>query len=94
MSVLGNMVIYDLLANLPAPGVPGRLFCVSSGNQRGVTYRDNGASWDIWGSYLGAGITASRPVVDSAGPMYFDTTLTLPIWWTGVNWIKADGTVV
>lgn len=44
-----------------------------------------------------SGTTAQRP---TAGPLlwiggpYFDTTLNRPIWWTGTQWIKADGTVV
>ena len=42
-----------------------------------------------------SGTTANRPTKDLyVGRMYFDTTLTRPIWWTGTNWIKADGTVV
>jgi hypothetical protein len=42
-----------------------------------------------------AGITADRPTTDlQVGQFYFDTTLTLPIYWTGANWINAAGTVV
>ena len=28
------------------------------------------------------------------GQFYFDTTLGIPIWWNGTNWINASGTVV
>jgi hypothetical protein len=46
-----------------------------------------------------SGTTANRPVLNAQSPLltgqiYFDTTLNRPIWWTGTNWIKADGTVV
>jgi hypothetical protein len=42
-----------------------------------------------------SGTTASRPSTDlQVGQFYFDTTLTLPIYWTGTNWINAAGTVV
>jgi hypothetical protein len=42
-----------------------------------------------------SGTTANRPTkMLWVGRTYFDTTLTRPIWYTGTNWIKADGTVV
>jgi hypothetical protein len=42
-----------------------------------------------------SGITSNRPVkLLFIGRFYFDTTLGLPIWYNGTNWIKADGTVV
>ena len=46
-----------------------------------------------------AGPTSSRPISTAQAPLgvgqpFFDTTLNRPIWWTGTNWIKADGTVV
>ena len=28
------------------------------------------------------------------GQQFFDTTLNLPIWWTGTKWINASGTAV
>ena len=41
------------------------------------------------------GTTALRPTTSlQVGQYYFDTTLTLPIYWTGTNWINAAGTVV
>jgi len=42
-----------------------------------------------------SGTTALRPATSlQVGQYYFDTTLTLPIYWTGTNWINAAGTVV
>jgi hypothetical protein len=46
-----------------------------------------------------SGITADRPVDTGVirlrvGQFYFDTTLGLPIWWDGSDWIDASGTVV
>ena len=42
-----------------------------------------------------AGDTASRPINKvGVGQLYFDTTLGLPIWWNGTDWIDAAGTVV
>ena len=40
------------------------------------------------------GTTAQRPVKGVyIGRPFFDTTLVKPIWYTGSNWILADGTV-
>lgn len=42
-----------------------------------------------------SGTTAQRPVkLLFVGRTYFDTTLNRPIWYTGTNWIRADGVVV
>ena len=46
-----------------------------------------------------SGDTASRPVDTGdiklrVGDQYFDTTIGLPIWWDGTDWIDAAGTVV
>jgi hypothetical protein len=46
-----------------------------------------------------SGITANRPIDTGAiklqlGQQYFDTTLGLPIWWNGTDWVDASGTVV
>jgi len=40
------------------------------------------------------GITGDRPPTPYIGQIYFDTTITRPIWWNGVNWINASGVVV
>jgi hypothetical protein len=41
-----------------------------------------------------SGLTAARPDNPRVGEEYFDTTLNRPVWFDGINWIKADGTVV
>jgi hypothetical protein len=41
-----------------------------------------------------SGLTAARPPFPRVGEQFFDTTLNRPIWWDGVNWMKADGTIV
>lgn len=42
-----------------------------------------------------SGTTAQRPVQGLyVGRPYFDTTINRPIWYTGTNWIRADGVVV
>ena len=40
------------------------------------------------------GDTASRTSFATAGAMYFDTTLGIPIWYNGTSWIDATGTIV
>jgi hypothetical protein len=40
------------------------------------------------------GVTGSRPVSPVTGQRYFDTTLGIPIWYDGANWIDATGTTV
>lgn len=42
-----------------------------------------------------SGTTVNRPTERvQVGQFYFDTTLNLPIWYDGTNWIDAAGTVV
>ena len=42
-----------------------------------------------------SGITADRPSTDlQIGQQYFDTTLGIPIWWDGTNWVDATGATV
>lgn len=42
-----------------------------------------------------SGTTAQRPTKGLyVGRPYFDVTLNRPIWYTGTNWIRADGVVV
>lgn len=40
------------------------------------------------------GTTAARPTTVPLGLMYFDTTLGIPVWWNGTNWVNASGAVV
>ena len=39
-----------------------------------------------------SGTTANRPSTPPTGKFYLDTTLNLPIWYNGTNWIDATGT--
>lgn len=42
-----------------------------------------------------SGSTINRPQKNLfIGQPYFDTTLVIPIWWTGTKWINASGTAV
>jgi len=46
-----------------------------------------------------SGVTADRPLTTGTpklrvGSYYFDTTLGIPIWWNGTNWVNASGTTV
>jgi hypothetical protein len=42
-----------------------------------------------------SGDTASRPTLSLlVGQFYFDTTLGIPIWYDGTNWVDATGTTV
>jgi len=42
-----------------------------------------------------SGDTASRPTISLlVGQFYFDTTLGIPIWYDGTNWVDATGTTV
>ena len=41
------------------------------------------------------GTTLQRPVNKlQTGQSFFDTTLGIPIWWTGSKWVNASGTTV
>lgn len=52
-------------------------------------------AWQILSAAEEAGTTANRPTTQLWVPRpYFDTTLGLPIWWNGSNWIDASGSVV
>lgn len=42
----------------------------------------------------GSGTTVARPTIHAVGDTYFDTTIGLPIWWNGANWINAAGAIV
>jgi hypothetical protein len=41
-----------------------------------------------------ADTTGNRPGLPSTGARYFDTTLGIPIWYDGTNWVDATGTTV
>lgn len=51
------------------------------------------AVFNILSALVLSGTTANRPTKFLwTGRPYFDTTLVLPIWYSGAAWIKADGT--
>lgn len=91
MSTLASMIIRDTFTNRPAAGIAGRLFFA---DDTGVQYRDNGSSWDVWGSYYGSGATGLRPTVTIVGASWFDTTLGYMIWWSGAVWVNGAGATV
>lgn len=61
-------------------------------NSDALVYRVDGQG-RISGAIEGA-VTGSRPVSPINYQMFFDTTLGIPIWYDGVNWIDAAGTTV
>ena len=41
------------------------------------------------------GTKTQRPTANlQVGQQYFDTTLVIPIWWSGAHWVNASGTTV
>ena len=38
--------------------------------------------------------TALRPTTSVLGEMYFDTTVSKPVWWNGTNYQDAAGNVI
>lgn len=72
-------------------------------NEPPITAPDDKGGWKAFFSAVfflltcltQSGTTAQRPVkLLFVGRTFFDTTLTRPIWYTGTNWIRADGVVV
>lgn len=52
-------------------------------------------AWLILSAVEQSGVTADRPTRYLwVGRTYFDTTLGIPIWYDGSNWVSADGSVV
>ena len=52
-------------------------------------------AWQILAAAEQASTTANRPTSNMwIGMPYFDTTLGIPIWWDGTNWIDAAGNTV
>lgn len=52
-------------------------------------------AWQILVAASQSGTTAQRPTaILWVGRTYFDTTLTLPIWYDGTGWIDAAGNSV
>lgn len=96
MSTIAQMIMFDLIANRPSAGIPGRLFFASD---TGNGYRDNGATWDLIVSASGSPLTtkgdvfgfsstnARIPVGTNGNVLTADSTQTL-----GVKWAPASGT--
>lgn len=80
-----SFLLYDSLVNISANWSARNLYAAD-----GTTVV---ANWTK-GLKSQTGATGSRPALAAgdAGVQYFDTTLALPIWWSGAGWIKADGT--
>lgn len=56
----------------------------------GHKMRFNGTNWAFLEGY---GTTANRPTYARiTGAMYFDTTISKPVWYTGAGWVDATGT--
>jgi hypothetical protein len=52
-------------------------------------------AFNVLNSDKGYGTTSERPINGiNAGDKYFDTTLGIPIWYDGTNWIDATGSTV
>lgn len=41
-----------------------------------------------------SGVSVDYPLGINVGHMVFDTTLGIPIWWTGSTWVDATGATV
>jgi len=91
----------DVVDNaFPSIGGAAGWSCTATGDAGTATFQMTGQSG------VARGNTAARPTKTTmgvatdaawAGAMFFDTTLAtngMPIWWTGLVWVKADGTVV
>lgn len=51
--------------------------------------------YNLTNSIPASGSTAARPAVRvQVGQFYFDTTLGIPIWYDGTDWVNASGTAV
>lgn len=68
-----------------------------------LTTIDNDITWECIGSYYGdwayiqpllSGKTTQRPSNPPVGFRYFDTDLGKPIFWSGTQWVDANGTAV
>ena len=59
----------------------------------GILYRRyDGTNWTLYSELVCT--SADRPTTHPTGMMVFDTTLGIPIWYDGTNWVDATGTQV
>jgi len=76
---------------LPITGQPGNQF---------ASWPKSWANWlnQVWAvttTLNSSGTTANRPTENLwVGRFYFDTSLGIPIWYDGTNWIDATGSTV
>lgn len=63
---------------------------LNNSNVKKFSVNGNG---QITGALL-PGATAARPSSPITGQLFFDTTLGIPIWYDGSNWVNASGTTV
>ena len=76
-------------AAFPASPAIGQPFLRTDQN---VHYTWNGTTWVI--AAFQNTTTGGRPVTTIVGQMDFDTTLGIPIWWSGAAWVNAVGAPV
>ena len=57
---------------------------------REIQHQKNTSTGVVWEN----GATGARPVGPVTGQRYFDTTLGIPIWYDGTNWVDATGSSV
>ena len=73
---------------------PGSLYIQFNGGRGGVLWQrevagENNTGWRPVGHP--AGFTSQRPGSPVVGLSYFDRTLGKPIWWSGTEWVDANG---
>ena len=74
MTTLATVVLRDLSTNLPAAGIPGRLFFATDTGQQ---LRDNGTTWDVVNGYPQVLDFTLTPTPRSSG--FTHTAASLPI---------------
>jgi len=84
---------------LQGDGGPSTTISANAGSTFGnhVDFQDTvtcSSTLQASGLITNADITANRPASPTIGQFYFDTTLGKPIFYSGSDWVLADGTVV
>jgi len=89
-----NLNYYEIsIPNITAD----RLFRLPiNGGSDGQRLATDGTGITSWTNktVIEGGNTASRPATPFTYETYFDTTLNIPIWYNGTNWVDATGTTV
>lgn len=93
----GNAPFYTtslLPSSTPTDNVVFRL--PPSNGTSGQVLQTNGSGIMSWSNrtVIESGATGSRPASPITGETFFDTTLGIPIWYSGANWVDATGTTV